>query len=122
MSRLRVFWLLILLVGCKRVAPEPAPEGTAASGAPLSSVVAPGPATRVSLKKADKAPPGTIRFAVVGDYGADTPDEARVAALVKSWSVDFVITTGDNNYPNGEASTIDQNIGKHYGEFIGNYR
>src|SRR5262249_29155524 len=31
------------------------------------------------------------------------------------------VTTGDNNYPNGEKATIDQNIGKYYAEFIGNY-
>src|SRR5258707_12763038 len=42
--------------------------------------------------------------------------------MVKSWKPDFVVTMGDNNYPNGEASTIDANIGKYYAEFIGNYR
>jgi hypothetical protein len=42
--------------------------------------------------------------------------------MVASWHPDFVITTGDNNYPLGEASTIDVNIGKHYAQFIGNYR
>jgi hypothetical protein len=64
---------------------------------------------------------GASRFAVIGDFGADTPDEGRVAAMVKSWKPDFVITTGDNNYPTGEAATIDVNIGKYYAEFIGNY-
>jgi hypothetical protein len=33
-----------------------------------------------------------------------------------------VITTGDNNYPDGEAATIDDNIGQYYSEFIGNYQ
>ena len=63
-----------------------------------------------------------VRFAVIGDYGLDGPDEARVADLVTSWKPDFVITTGDNNYYQGAASTIDQNIGKYYCQFIGNYR
>jgi len=62
------------------------------------------------------------RFAVIGDYGIDSDAEARVARMVSGWNPDFVITTGDNNYPSGEASTIDVNIGKHYGRFIGNYR
>jgi hypothetical protein len=63
-----------------------------------------------------------VRFAVVGDYGDDSADEGRVAALVKSWNPDFVVTTGDNNYPDGDASTIDTHIGKYYAPFIGGYR
>jgi VCBS repeat-containing protein len=66
-------------------------------------------------------PEAAYRFAIIGDYGFDGPDEAEVATLVKSWNPNFVITTGDNNYDTGSASTIDANIGKHYGEFIGNY-
>ncbi len=59
-----------------------------------------------------------LRFAVIGDYGI-AGDRARdVSLLVKSWGVDFVITTGDNNYPNGAASTIDANIGQYYSDFI----
>jgi hypothetical protein len=59
---------------------------------------------------------------VIGDFGADTSAEAKVAALVKGWKPDAVVTVGDDNYPSGEAATIDKNIGKHYQEFIGNYR
>jgi hypothetical protein len=62
-----------------------------------------------------------IRWAVVGDYGNDSQEEADVAALIASWNPDFVVTTGDNNYPEGEAATIDTNIGKHYGAFIHPY-
>jgi tartrate-resistant acid phosphatase type 5 len=62
------------------------------------------------------------RFAVIGDYGNNSSHEAAVANLVKSWNPSFIITTGDNNYVNGEASTIDNNIGQHYGDFIGNYQ
>src|SRR5439155_11033492 len=64
----------------------------------------------------------TARFAVIGDYGSDSSNENRVANLVKGWSPDFVVTDGDNNYPHGEASTIDQNIGQYYHSFIGNYK
>jgi tartrate-resistant acid phosphatase type 5 len=59
---------------------------------------------------------------VIGDYGTGGPDEAAVAALVGDKNPDFVITTGDNNYPNGGADTIDVNIGQFYSKFIGNYR
>jgi tartrate-resistant acid phosphatase type 5 len=62
------------------------------------------------------------RFAVIGDYGAGGPSEADVAALVKSWNPDFVITVGDNNYDEGEASTIDTNIGQYYHDFIFPYQ
>lgn len=61
------------------------------------------------------------RFAVIGDYGDNSAAEAEVAALVAGWVPDFVITTGDNNYPDGEAKTIDRNIGQYYSAFIGNY-
>jgi hypothetical protein len=71
----------------------------------------------------------SARFAVVGDYGADATgyaaQEGSVANLIKSWNaaapLDAVVTTGDNNYEYGEWSTIDQNIGKYYSDFIGNY-
>ncbi|HEX6291247.1 MAG TPA: metallophosphoesterase [Herpetosiphonaceae bacterium] len=63
----------------------------------------------------------TTRFAVIGDYGTGSPGEQAVAALVKGWQPDFIATTGDNNYPSGEAATIDANIGAYYHEFIAPY-
>jgi tartrate-resistant acid phosphatase type 5 len=62
------------------------------------------------------------RFAVIGDFGVDTTDEIHVADLVKRWQPDFIVTVGDNNYPNGEAATIDLTIGQYYASFIGGYR
>lgn len=62
----------------------------------------------------------SVTFAVIGDFGTDDPQEADVAAIVKSWKPDFIVTTGDNNYPVGAASTIHNNIGKHYCDFIYN--
>ncbi|MER3468329.1 MAG: alkaline phosphatase, partial [Thermoflexus sp.] len=44
------------------------------------------------------------------------------AALVRGWAPDFIVTTGDNNYPRGEAATIDGNIGPYYHGFIAPYR
>jgi hypothetical protein len=59
-----------------------------------------------------------VRFAVIGDYGSGEKPEADVAQLVKSWNPDFIITTGDNNYPSGSAATIDQHIGQFYHDYI----
>ena len=59
---------------------------------------------------------GPMRFAVIGDFGDDglastgIGGEPQVAELIESWNVHFVVTAGDNNYPNGAASTIDANI------------
>lgn len=61
-------------------------------------------------------------FAVIGDFGAPTAANGRVAALVKSWAPRAVFTVGDNNYPRGSADTIDANVGRHYAAFIGDYR
>ena len=71
---------------------------------------------------------GPMRFAVIGDFGDDNlaslgiGGEDKVAELIKSWNVHFVVTAGDNNYPNGSATTIDANIGKYFSEFIGDYQ
>ena len=52
----------------------------------------------IAIRPAQPIPGALLRFAVIGDYGGGSIDEARVAALVASWSPDFVITTGDNNH------------------------
>ncbi len=62
-----------------------------------------------------------VVFGVIGDFGWAGSDEEAVANLVKSWNPEFIISTGDNNYPLGAAETIDRNIGQYYQEYIGNY-
>lgn len=59
-----------------------------------------------------------VRFAAFGDYGYSSANELAVSTMVKTWSPDFIITTGDNSYGVGP---IDNNIGQYYHEFIGNY-
>jgi glucose/arabinose dehydrogenase len=76
------------------------------------------PISTSSATNTVEPPSGSIRFAVIGDYGDASQPELDVANLVKSWTPDFIITTGDNNYPDGTAQTIDQNIGQYYHEFI----
>jgi hypothetical protein len=69
----------------------------------------------------ETALPASVTFAVMGDYGQAGPSAGQVAALIDGWDVDFITTTGDNNYPSGSAETIDANIGQYYHEYIGNY-
>jgi hypothetical protein len=54
-------------------------------------------------------------FAVVGDFGSGTANEAAVAALIESWRPDFVLTVGDNAYPSGSSRLLDRDIFGPYG-------
>lgn len=62
----------------------------------------------------------TTIFAVIGDYGMAGQPVADVAALVKSWNPDFIVTTGDNNQIGGK-NEMDANIGQYYHEYLYNY-
>ncbi len=86
--------------------PTPAPPAT----------LTPIPTANPHPTQSPTLPP--VRFAVIGDYGLAGENAAAVAALVKGWQPDFIITTGDNNYPNGSAETIDENIGQYYADYI----
>lgn len=74
----------------------------------------PFPSTQISK------PSDSVSFAVIGDYGQDSPKEVEVASMVKGWKPEFIVTVGDNNYPLGSSGTIVENIGKHYADFIYN--
>ncbi len=81
---------------------------------------------------ADAAVDVSFTFGVIGDYGASTggsgtaydgTNSSAVADLVKGWSPEFIITTGDNSYgaTGGDQSTItdlDTNVGQWYSDFI----
>jgi tartrate-resistant acid phosphatase type 5 len=135
-----------LLTACEdsRLAPKPGPEGRNVAkpapvftAAPSSVPNAPSAdATAPSARMDEQQPPvygagggsqspsapGTVRFAVIGDYGWPGSAEREVAELVAGLQPDFVITTGDNNYPSGSAETIDENIGQYYSDFIYPYK
>lgn len=68
---------------------------------------------------------GKYQFVAIGDYGSDNKGEKAVSELIHHYNPSFIITLGDNNYPNGCWKTIDKNIGKYYHDFIhpyvGNY-
>lgn len=59
-----------------------------------------------------------LTAAVIGDFGNASPQARDVAALVRSWNPKAIITTGDNNYPNGSEQTFDANVTALYGDFI----
>jgi len=96
----------------KAIISEPAPSADASPAMDSGASAGAGPGSA--------AP--TTRFVIIGDYGLSGPNEANVAALVAKLKPDFVITTGDNNYPFGEAETIDENIGQYFHSFIAPYR
>jgi hypothetical protein len=106
-----------LLAGASR----PRRRGFAAAAclllAALAATLAPTPGRGLAAQTS-----GTITFAVIGDFGSGNANEQDVANLVKSWGPEFIITVGDNNYPDGEAATIDANVGKYYQEFIHPYK
>jgi tartrate-resistant acid phosphatase type 5 len=106
-------------LGCtsRRERAAPAKLHLAANPKPARSVAS----TDDAAVPADAAA-GAQRFVVIGDYGASGPEEARVAKLTASFEPDFVITTGDNNYPLGGADTIDENVGRYFHDFIAPYR
>jgi len=92
-------------VACKRAA-LPAPPPADVSAIP---------------SHATRRPGDLVRFAVFGDYGDGGRGEAEVAALVRKLAPDFIVTTGDNNYPSGEAATLDEHVGRFYAPYIGDY-
>lgn len=55
---------------------------------------------------------------MIGDFGWEGQPAADVAALVKKWAPDAVVTLGGNNYMDGLAETLDNNVGQYYSEFI----
>lgn len=66
------------------------------------------------------------RLAVIGDFGANNNNEAAVASMIRRWDtesrLDAVLTVGDNNYPKGSQSTVENNVGKYYSFFMYPYK
>jgi len=140
MQRTRTFGLgLVMMASLAAVAPaacsdgphDPAPAAPDGATAPTTTPSLP-PTTDGSpgrdaspdatTEDASVPPPKPQRFVLLGDFGFDDTNEAAVAGLVKAWSPDFIVTLGDNSYPSSTPQTIDETIGKYYGEFISPYR
>jgi len=128
--------LIFLLAACNGTVLPPLPTSTPRPSPTPSEIPSPTFIQPISLPSAIDSPtetalsptpsetpiPQTVRFAVIGDYGSGKQPEADVADLVKSWNPDLIITTGDNNYPDGAAETIDEHIGQFFHEFIAPYQ
>ncbi len=60
------------------------------------------------------SPSNKTRFAVIGDFGTGGSDEFGIARLMyekhKSLALDFVLTAGDNIYPNGAGRHFRKNF------------
>ncbi|NPA92610.1 MAG: alkaline phosphatase [Chloroflexi bacterium] len=122
------FFLLIMaavLAGCGRgptPTPTPTPSSTPQPTATASPSPTPAPTATFTPVPPSPTPrtfqPPSVRFAIIGDYGQAGYTESRVARLVHSWEPDFILTVGDNNYPEGSAKTIEANIFQYYGADI----
>jgi hypothetical protein len=53
--------------------------------------------------------PGSWRFGAIGDYGAGTVHQARVAANMLRFRPELVVTAGDNVYPTGRWEDYEKN-------------
>jgi len=120
-----ILFLLSVAAGCgsqpASAAPTPLPTFSPPTPQPGATEAGTSTAHNAAFPQPSESNP-PIRFAIIGDYGMEGQSEADVAALVKSWEPDFIITLGDNNYLYGSAATIDRNIGQYYHEYIGSYQ
>ena len=119
-----LFVLGILLANCTFPPAQP-PTNAAPTVQPIQPTTPP-PTTTAAPPTPTAIPSPTpitsVRFAVIGDYGQAGPDLAAVAHLVIGWGPDLILTVGDNNYPDGSAETIDENVGQYFHAYIGDYQ
>lgn len=99
------------------------PAGEISPAAPTPPATpTPAPVAAPTLLSSPEPALPPVRFAVIGDYGLYNEAQTAIATLIAAWQVDFIVTTGDNNYDYGEAATIDVNIGQNFHEYLGNYQ
>lgn len=114
------------VVTAATVVPTPLPPTATVVIVPTTEPTSTAPASPTELPFPTSTPvstttPAPLVFAAIGDYGEAGPALEAVVTQIKSWNPDFIITLGDNNYPNGSAETIDANIGQYFAEFIHPY-
>jgi tartrate-resistant acid phosphatase type 5 len=67
------------------------------------------------VRKLATPSPRAVRFAVIGDFGSGSDNEAAVANLVKSWNPDFILAVGDDRYG---ALDYDAAVGQFYCDYL----
>ena len=55
-----------------------------------------------------------VTIAIIGDYGYIGPEAEAVSKLVKLWTPDAIVTTGDNLYGTGKYADV---VGHYYGNY-----
>lgn len=113
------YLLCLLLAGCPSGGNEPPPLPETEDTPPPA---APRPPYSCAAARSEAFEAPTVCFAVIGDFGDDDDDAHAVADLVRRMGPDFIVTVGDNNYPDGDPDTWDLHVGKPYHRFLGDYR
>ena len=62
----------------------------------------------------DPSDPSDLFFTIIGDWGQGTTGEAQISALQDIANTPMIITVGDNTYPNGTQSELDNNAMAYY--------
>jgi 3',5'-cyclic AMP phosphodiesterase CpdA len=74
----------------------------------------------IAARPAD--PPGPVRFAVIGDWGHGNAAEAAIADRMfekhEQKPLDFVLTVGDNIYPDGSLSRVAETFERPFARLI----
>jgi tartrate-resistant acid phosphatase type 5 len=105
--------VLILTIFMVSMALCPARSGSrsqATVASEMSVAETPGPS-----QKSDSPAPDVLRFAVIGDFGSGSANEAAVANLVKSWNPGFILAVGDDRYG---ARDYDAAVGQFYCDYL----
>jgi tartrate-resistant acid phosphatase type 5 len=71
--------------------------------------------TCIPTRMLDTPAPGALRFAVIGDFGSGSANEAAVADLVRRWNPNFVVTVGDDRYGKRD---YDAAVGRFYCDYL----
>ena len=89
--------------------------GSSAQGGGFGAGAGSADQSGLPVRKPETPAPGVLRFAVIGDFGSGSANEAAVANLVKSWNPDFILAVGDDRYG---ALDYDAAVGRFYCDYL----
>jgi hypothetical protein len=71
------------------------------------------------VSAAEAVDPNQTVFAVIGDFGSDDANELAVSELVKSKTLNFIATAGDNYNTGADIAPVyDNSVGQYYAEYV----